>query len=161
MSSQLRLDNYAQAEELRRADEVVVSLTDRILGMRNKKISIEIADNRQWDICVRDCSDYWVHGYTSQREMLISLHHIVSVEGIGDAVKGYRSTIYSRHGYAGAIRALADKYGELTLYYHDKYVRGRVMRVGKDYIDLRASGKIRTYLIRHITCVEAVGVPQW
>ena len=160
-NAQSRLDYCAEAEEMRRGEEVGVSLAERLCGMKNEYVNLEVRGGRRLEIRILDCSQYWLHGENRHNELVISLPSIIAVSDTAGVTRGYAHGINAKISLAGTVRRMADKYGELNIYYEDKCVRGRIWRVGKDYIDLVRAGKCSAYSLAHIACIEGVGLGQW
>ncbi len=162
MEARARSDMLAQAEELRRAEDTTVALAQRLQGMRGREIAIQARNGVAFRLVVRDCAEQWLLGRSTRGtagEMLVPLDGIVAVFGMRAVKAGeFRGIVARRLSLGAALRAIADRHAAVAIHAAQSCFTGRIVRVGKDYVDVAgATGPVAVRLAE-ISRIEARGV---
>lgn len=143
MHSENRVELLEEIAQLRRAEEATSSLSARLMGGRGEKVSIDVRNGHTLRCVIKDCSSHWLSAVADLREIIIPLRAITQVKGLSAGVVGDFSGPVSRNmSLAYAIRAFADKHREVVVCRGQTSLRGKIVRVGSDCLDIVCAGEM-------------------
>lgn len=135
------LDLEAQVAELVRAEQSAVPLVDRLRGHGSAVLEVQLKGGMRVRGALRQIADEWFVIESGQHTVLVPLHAVTSVTGVGRTVRVERSTVRRTLSMASGLRALARDRAMVTVFLdggrgEPTTMAGTIDAVGADYMDL-------------------------
>lgn len=153
MEAQLRaagqLELEAGANELARAAQAEVLLTERLRGQAGAEVRVATLSGHSFSGSIGHVGSSWLVLHERARSILVPLPGIQLVEGLGRRTAPETSAGARRLGLGSAFRALARDRAEVVLYFAagpaSPVATGFIDRVGNDFLELASvpSGEAR------------------
>lgn len=141
LASAGRLDQEAEVAELVRAEQAGIRLVDRLRGHGPAPIDLGLAAGVRVRGRLRQVADSWLVLDAPPHSFLVPLAAVVTVSGLGRAVRADESTVRRSMSLASGLRALARDRETVTCLVdagrgEPLPVVGTLDTVGSDYADV-------------------------
>ena len=130
----------AEVAELGRAEYAQVDLASRLHGSLGRRVGLAVTGVGRLDARLGRVGSDWCLAETTTHEWLVRLDAVTRVGGLGEqAVDPRHRALVARLGFASALRGVAEDGTAVLLHLLDgTQARGRLRRVGADFVELRA-----------------------
>ena len=139
MEAELRSGAEIEREELRHGELVGIALAQRLHACRDRRVRCQLLNGDDVDILVRDASKHWVRGETARGESLIQMTAIVTLHGLPMRAGVWAGQLVSESTFQMALRTVMGEGGAAVLTHSTGGVRGRIVSVGADWVDVLGS----------------------
>lgn len=138
----------AEVAELVRAEYAQVDLTARLHGSLGHRLLLDVDGLRVLDGVLGRVGSGWCLLDSGAREWVVRLDAVRSLRGLGErVVRAQARPLAARLGLASALRSVAQAQVDAVLHRVDgSATRGRLERVGSDFVDLRVGDRDAGYL---------------
>ena len=133
----------AEVAEFRRAEYAQVDLLGRLHGSSGRRLAVELAGTDPLEAVLTRVGADWCLLEAGGREWVVRLAAVRSWRGLADqVVPAAARPLTARLGLGSALRGLAEARAETVLHRTDAVTRrGRLLRVGADFVEVLAGGE--------------------
>lgn len=160
LSDRLATIEGAQVEgELVEAERSAIGIADRLVSSVGHPLQLSLASGERVQGLLADVSATWVRLDTgAHRDIFVAIAAIVSYKGLGRASHAHRE-VDMRRGWGHILRRCGAQGVRVTMSSGHQEVGGRVVGVGKDYVDVRLDDDaIATFVLYLIERVSVTGL---
>ena len=148
-----RDEEEARLGDLVAAEVAGTTFADRCRARRGKPLTVRLTDGSSRTGTVRDATRAWVLLTEGDRRVLVPLSAVVLAWPLrGSAPEP--GPVEGRIGLGHALRALAEEQSAVLVRTAAGDHRGRIVRVGADYLDLAAEPNVLTVPWRALLSVD-------
>ncbi|MDO4887514.1 MAG: hypothetical protein Q3979_02235 [Actinomycetaceae bacterium] len=137
MDAQIREETLTEAAELRAAEEATIALVERIRAHGRAPLTLFLG-GEPIEVRVVECATEWLYCEFAGTPCLIPARAIDAVRGLTRAAQSSRAVADSL-SFGSAVRRFASG-GYVNCHLRCGSLRGSLVRVGKDYIDIETVG---------------------
>ncbi len=164
MEAELRSEAEVERAELRHGESAGISLAQRLHACHGRLLNLQLTNGDDVDLQVADVSKHWVRGETTRGETLIQTTAIAALRGLPVRAGEWSGRLVSESTFQMALRAVMSEGTPVLLTHGAGSLRGRIVSVGADWVDLRdsvngvgldATNKLVTIPTAHVLRVDA------
>ena len=130
------INELALASDLIRAEQADVILADRLRAAEGARLRVTVAEAETLEGQLTEASDEWIELATDSGWVLIPLHAIVMLHGLGVRARQAARTAVGEQSLRSRLRQISRDRAPVTVATAAGTVAGRLARVGADAIDL-------------------------
>lgn len=134
-------DRAATVSELTRAERATVRLDARLRAALGARLVVRVRGGDQHAGELLEAAAQWLLLAEGPRRILVPLHAVVAVGGLGASAEPDARTVLRKLGLGHALRALSRDRVFVRIDAGGVEVRGRIDVVGADHIDVAALGE--------------------
>jgi hypothetical protein len=129
-----------EVAERSRAEYAQVDLASRLHASAGTQVVLRILGAGQLDATLRRLGVDWCLAESGSQEWLVRFAAITSLRGLSSRALGEQArSVAARLGFGSALRGIADERAAVVLHRVDgSPIRGRVRRVGADFLEISA-----------------------
>ena len=131
-----RAEDDARIADLAELEMGRTLLADRIRARSAATVSLRLTDGSELVGVVLDAAATWVLVRCGERRCLVPLDAVAAAWPLGPVAPG-PGTVEGRLGVAHVLRAIAREGATVRLRAAGAHLRGRIVRVGSDHLDVR------------------------
>ena len=129
-------DEFALTSDLIRAEQADVILADRLRAARGARIRVTVPESGVLEGRLTEASAEWIELDTDSGWVLIPLHAVVMLHGLGVRARQASRTAVGEQSLRSRLRQISRDRAPVTVITAAGTVAGRLARVGADAIDL-------------------------